>query len=100
MALKPVLSKVSLPKYGQKLSFDGFEIAFTGIASLFLQFGGYFESIESTVAKYGRKRSFACFENGLSVFTLLFLALYRLFLVDRWYHCQDKGVNVHSPAFK
>ena len=44
---------------------------------------------EVLLPRYGRKRSFVLFETGFTTFVVLFLAIWRLFLVDWKYPCQD-----------
>ena len=39
--------------------------------------------------RFRQKRSFAGFKTGFTAFVLLFLALWRLFLVDQRFHCKD-----------
>ena len=50
--------------------------------------------------RYGLKRLFSGFSTGLMAFTVLILALWRLFLVDWKYSRQDISQNVHFPALK
>ena len=45
-------------------------------------------------------RSFTGFLTGFTAFAVLFLEVWRLFLVDFSYRCQDTGENVHFWAYK
>ena len=52
--------------------------------------------LEVLLPRYCWKCSFASFFTGFTAFSVLFLALWRLFWVDRSYHCKDRCENVHS----
>ena len=55
-----------------------------------------FSSLKVPLPRYGRNCSFSNFENGFKSFTVLFLAIWRLFLVNRRYRFQETSENVHS----
>ena len=49
---------------------------------------------------YKQKHLFAAFETTFAAFTILFLAVWRYFCVDRIYRCKDTREIVFLPAFK
>ena len=55
---------------------------------------------EVLLPKYETKGLFSGFGTGFTVFGVLILALWRLFLVDRRYCCQDTGETVHSAVIE
>ena len=48
--------------------------------------------------RYGRKCVFVGVETGFTIFSVLFLALWRFYCADQRYRCHDTGINVCSPA--
>ena len=60
----------------------------------------FFHRSEVPLPTYGHKRMFTAFETGFTAFAVLFLALWRLFCVNRRYRCQDTGENGYSPDLK
>ena len=51
---------------------------------------------EVMLPRYVQKRVYVGFETGFTAFAVLFLALWRLFCVDRRYCCQNIGENVFA----
>ena len=58
---------------------------------IFWTFEVIFSQLKVGFQKHKRKRSFSRFENCFTVFAVLFLALWSLFLLDYRYCCQDMG---------
>ena len=91
--------KVTLPRYTENV--------FRRLWNGFYRNNVFFNTLKAILSwsklplpRYGWKRSFSGSKTGVTAYTVLFLALWRLFWVDKKYHCQDTGKNVLSKALK
>ena len=63
--------------------------------SIFSTLEDNFSQSKVPFPRYERKGSFYSLETDFTAFIILFLALWRIFWVDRKYLCQDTNENVH-----